>query len=71
MPAGKFEAYHLRVIGTQPFHSVVDRWYVPGLGEIKDVTEVKRPNGSMLQRLTFELTEPPKLPGKSEAKIDK
>jgi hypothetical protein len=43
---------------------------VPALGEIKDVTEVKRPNNSMLQRLTFELTEPPKLPGKSEAKVD-
>lgn len=63
VPAGKFNAYHLRLIGTQPFNSVVDRWYVPGLGEIKDVTEVKRPNGSMVQRLSFELTEPPQLAG--------
>ena len=61
VPAGKFEAYHLRVVGTQPFHSVVNRWYVPGLGEIKDVTEVRRPNGLMVQRLSFELTEAPKL----------
>jgi hypothetical protein len=71
VPAGKFDAYHVRVIGTQPFHSVVDRWYVPGLGEIKDVNEVRRPNGAMIQRITFELTEPPKLAGKSAAKIDK
>jgi hypothetical protein len=68
VPAGKFEAYHLRVIGTQPFDSVVDRWYVPGLGEIKDVTEVRRPNGAMVQRLSFELTETPKLAAKSEAR---
>lgn len=68
VPAGKFEAYHLRVIGTQPFNSVVDRWYVPNLGEIKDVTEVRRPNGAMVQRLSFELTELPKLAGKSEVR---
>jgi len=68
VPAGKFNAYHLRVIGTQPFHSVVDRWYVPNLGEIKDVTEVRRPNGSMVQRLSFELIESPKLAGDAETR---
>lgn len=68
VPAGEFDAYHLRVIGTQPFDSVVDRWYVPNLGEIKDVTEVRRPNGSMVQRLSFELAERPKIADSSEAK---
>jgi hypothetical protein len=68
VPAGKFEAYHLRVVGTQPFNSVVDRWFVPGLGEIKDVTEVRRPNGSMVQRLSFELMERPRVADGSEAK---
>ncbi len=62
VPAGKFNAYHLRVIGTQPFHSVVDRWYVADVGEVKDVTEVRRPNGAMLQRITLELLEAPKIP---------
>lgn len=50
---------------------MIDRWYVPGLGEIRDVTEIRRPNGAMIQWITFELTEPPKLAGKSEATIDK
>lgn len=68
VPAGEFEAYHLRVIGTQPFNSVVDRWYVPELGEIKDVTEVRRPNGSMVQRLSFELVEPPNIPAAAVVK---
>jgi hypothetical protein len=68
VPAGKFDAYHLRVIGTQPFHSVVDRWYATNVGEIKDVTEVRRANGSMVQRLSFELTEPPRLTGISQTR---
>ena len=68
VPAGKFDAYHLRVIGTQPFHSVVDRWYVPNLGAVKDVTEVRRPNGSMIQRISLELVERPKITNSAEAK---
>lgn len=68
VPAGKFDAYHLRVIGTQPFHSVVDRWYVANVGEIKDVTEVRRANGSMIQRISLELTELPKAAAGSEKK---
>ena len=70
VPAGKFEAYHVRVIGTQPFNSVVDRWYVPNLGEVKDVTEVRRPNGAMLQRLTLELIEPPRIAGGATKKAE-
>jgi hypothetical protein len=68
VPAGEFSAYHLRVIGTLPFPSVVDRWYAPGLGEIKDITEVRRSDGSMVQRLSFELVERPNLAGRSEIK---
>jgi len=64
VPAGKFDAYHLRVIGTQPFHSLVDRWFVPGIGYVKDVTEVQRANGTLVQRITLELKERPKnVPG--------
>ena len=68
VPAGKFDAYHVRVTGTAPFSSVVDRWFVPELGYVKDVTEVKRPNGSMIQRLSFELVERPKIANSSKAK---
>jgi hypothetical protein len=60
VPAGKFDAYHVRVTGTAPFSSVVDRWFVPELGYVKDVTEVKRPDGKFIQRITLELKERPK-----------
>ena len=66
VPAGKFDAYHLRVIGTMPFQSVVDRWFVPNVGYVKDVTEVKRPDGRLVQRITLELKEPPKNARRSE-----
>lgn len=68
VPAGRFDAYHLHIVGTQPFNSVVDRWFVPNVGEVKDVTEVRRPNGSMIQRISLELAERPKIGNSSEAK---
>jgi hypothetical protein len=68
VPAGKFDAYHLHIVGTQPFNSVVDRWFVPNVGEVKDVTEVRRPNGSMIQRISLALAEGPKIGNSSEAK---
>ena len=66
VPAGKFEAYHVRLIETKPFHAVVDRWFVPNIGYIKDVTEMKRPSGALLQRISLELTEPPKIANRPE-----
>jgi hypothetical protein len=67
VPAGKFEAYHIHLIETKPFRAVVDRWFVPNIGYIKDVTEMKRPSGALLQRISLELTEPPKIANRPEA----
>jgi hypothetical protein len=66
VPAGKFNAYHVHVVGRQPFRSIVDRWYVPNVGAIKDVTEVEGSSGLMKTRLSFELMELPTVPEKSE-----
>jgi hypothetical protein len=66
IPAGKFEAYHIHLIETKPFHAVVDRWFVPNIGYIKDVTEMKRPSGALLQRISLELTELPKIANRPE-----
>lgn len=60
VPAGKFDAFHLHIVGKAPYHSVVDRWFVPEIGYVKDVTEVQRADGSLLQRITLELKERPK-----------
>jgi len=66
VPAGKFKAYHIHLVETKPFRAVVDRWFVPNVGYIKDVTEMKRPSGALLQRISLELTEPPKIANRPE-----
>jgi hypothetical protein len=68
VPAGRFDAYHIHLIETKPFHAVVDRWFVPNIGYIKDVTEMKRPSGALLQRTSLELTEPPKIANRPEVR---
>ena len=71
VPAGKFEAYHIHLIETKPFHAVVDRWFVPNIGYIKDVTEMKRPSGALLQRISLELAEPPTIADRPEVESTK
>ncbi len=66
VPAGKFNAYHVHVVGTEPFRSVVDRWYAPDVGEIKDVTEVRGSDGSMKTRISLELTALPAISNEPE-----
>ena len=69
VPAGKFSAYHLRMVGIQPFRSVVDRWYAPKVGEIKDVTDIVGADGSMRTRISLELTALPTGAGNSPADV--
>jgi hypothetical protein len=60
VPAGKFDAFHLHI--TQKGFPVVtvDRWFVPEAGYVKDLTDMKFPNGKLLHRILLELTENPK-----------
>ena len=39
----------------------IDRWFVPGIGIIKDVTTMQDAKGDLLQRISLELAEPPKI----------
>ncbi len=63
VPAGKFDAYHLRLtqLTPAPPKVVEDRWFVPGVGYVEIVTEVKRGDDQLLQRVSLELTEMPKM----------
>jgi hypothetical protein len=68
VPAGKFDAYHLRLtqLTPTPPKVVEDRWFVPGMGYVKIVTNVTRADDRLLQRITLELREAPK-PGERPA----
>lgn len=62
VPAGKFNAYHLRLtqLSPTPPKVIEDRWFVPRVGYVKIVTEIKRSDDQLLQRIDLELTEGPK-----------
>ena len=66
VPAGQFQAFHLRLDESALMSVKLDRWFVPGTGVVKEVTVVRGPG--MFQRVTLELkkiTEAPLKPGLS------
>jgi hypothetical protein len=62
-PAGKFDAFHLRLtqVAPTPPNVVEDRWFVPNIGYVKIVTTMTLANGNLLQRITLELSDGPKI----------
>lgn len=62
VPAGKFDAFHLRLTQVSPIPPKVveDRWFVPNLGYVKIATEMTLGDGRLLQRINLELKEGPK-----------
>jgi hypothetical protein len=60
VPAGKFDAFHLRVTQSGLPAVTEDRWFVPEIGYVKILSAMKRPDGNLLQRILLELSEGPK-----------
>jgi len=46
----------------------IDRWFATGTGIVKDVTTMRAANGDLLERLSLELAEPPRVTGRPEVK---
>jgi hypothetical protein len=61
VPAGKFDAFHLRLtqLSPTPPNVVEDRWFVPNLGYVKILTTMTRADGGLLQRIDLQLSEAP------------
>ena len=70
VPAGKFRAFHIHGEQTSPSAMAIDRWFVADTGIVKDVTTMRGTNGDLLQRISLELAEPPKIMGRPEVKPD-
>ena len=69
VPADKFHAFRVHVEQTAGGPSiVVDRWFVPGVGFVKDETTMKFPNGDLLQHIVLDLKNPPKVAPRPEVK---
>src|SRR5438034_3080114 len=66
--AGKFHTFHIQGEQSAPSQMTIDRWFVPGVGIVKDVTTMRAANGDLLQRISLELAERPKIENKPEVK---
>ena len=66
--AGKFRAFRIHGEQTTPIPITLDRWFVPGVGFVKDVTTMRAPDGGLLQRVSLELKALPKTAPRPEAK---
>lgn len=70
VPAGKFHAYQIHGEQTAPNRMTIDRWFAPGVGIVKDVTTMQDAKGDLLQRISLELAEGPKIVERPEVKSD-
>jgi hypothetical protein len=46
----------------------IDRWFVNGVGIVKDITATEMPDGDLLRRITLQLKERPKVAPRPEVK---
>jgi hypothetical protein len=70
VPAGEFHAFHIRGEQSSPSRMTIDRWLAPGTGIVKDVTTMLAANGELLERVSLELAERPKIEKRPEVKSD-
>ena len=70
VPAGKFHAFRIHGVQTTPNRMTIDRWFAPGVGIVKDVTTIQDAKGDLLQRISLELAERPKIVERPEIKTN-
>src|SRR5207244_12816 len=69
-PAGEIHAFHIRGAQASPSRTTIDRWFAGGVGMVKDVTTMRAAKGDLLQRISLELVERPKIMARPEVKSD-
>ena len=68
VPAGEFHAFHIHGEQTSPSRMTIDRWFAIGIGIVKDVTTMRDSRGDLLERISLELMERPKIMERPEVK---
>ena len=61
VPAGSFRAFRIHCENASVMSVVLDRWFMPGVGFVKETTVVRGPTGGLLQRVTLELQKRPEV----------
>jgi hypothetical protein len=64
--AGTFRAFRIHCDDSSVMSAKLDRWLFPGIGFVKELTVVRGPNGSLLQRVTLELQKKPEVIAKPQ-----
>jgi hypothetical protein len=59
VPAGSFRAWRIHGEDRGPITIAADRWFVPGVGPVKESVTERSPSGELLVRNILELTVPP------------
>src|SRR6266513_1065684 len=70
VPAGEFHASRIHGEQTSPSPMTIDRWFVTGTGIVKDITTIRGSNGDLLERISLELTERPKIVNRPEVNVE-
>jgi hypothetical protein len=70
VPAGKFQTFKIHGEQTTPNRMTIDRWFAQGVGIVKDITTMQDAKGDLLQRISLELAEGPKIVERPEVKSD-
>lgn len=68
VPAGKFRAFRIQGEQTSPSPLTIDRWFAAGTGIVKDVTTMHAKNGDLLECISLELAEPPRVTDRPQVK---
>jgi hypothetical protein len=71
LAAGKFRASKIHIEQTEPNVMSEDRWFVRGVGIVKDVTTTRNEDGDLMKRITLELQEKPKVAPRPEVNTKK
>jgi hypothetical protein len=64
--AGNFRAFRIHCEDASVMAAKLDRWFVPGVGFIKETTVVRGPTGGLLQRTNLELQKRPEVIAKPQ-----
>ena len=70
VPAGEFHTFHIHGEQSAPSLMTIDRWFAPGTGIVKDVTTMRATDGDLLERISLELAERPKIENRPLVKSD-
>src|SRR5262245_17965290 len=70
VPAGEFHAFQIRGEQSSRSRMTMDRWFAQGTGIVKDVTTMRGRDGDLLQRISLELAQRPKIENRPEVKSE-